>query len=343
MVTGFVPKIRAELDKVELVLLVVASPLWAANESAGSAWAFLTTGIGARAMGMGGAFVAVADDATAAYWNPAGLGMLNKPELTFMVIDLLNRDIYPLANSFPRTHQYLSGVLPTRIGRFGLSGNYFSIGGVQHTTGTSEFDFEIHDPFDDKEWALSISSGISLPNLESPDRSWFFLGGNIRFMRQSFFHLSTTGIGGDVGFILKSRRLWGLQNIKLGWVWNVNLPRKWSSDSEEVKVSKSYSDPAVIGWKWGFAFDIKEILTPAFTLTYREKDSPLAFSVGAELKITRFFFIRGGLQDVWLNESRLNSSITVGGGINFRYLQLDYAAAFEDLETKHRMSTTVRY
>ena len=29
--------------------------------------------LGVRALGMGGAFVAVADDATAAYWNPAGL------------------------------------------------------------------------------------------------------------------------------------------------------------------------------------------------------------------------------------------------------------------------------
>ena len=30
--------------------------------------------MGTRALGMGGAFVAVADDATAPYWNPAGLG-----------------------------------------------------------------------------------------------------------------------------------------------------------------------------------------------------------------------------------------------------------------------------
>jgi len=30
-------------------------------------------GMGARAMGMGGAFTAVADDGTAAYWNPAGI------------------------------------------------------------------------------------------------------------------------------------------------------------------------------------------------------------------------------------------------------------------------------
>jgi hypothetical protein len=39
-------------------------------------------GSGARAMGMGGAFVAVADDATAASWNPAGLIQLQKPEVS---------------------------------------------------------------------------------------------------------------------------------------------------------------------------------------------------------------------------------------------------------------------
>lgn len=39
-------------------------------------------GSGARAMGMGGAFTAVADDATAASWNPAGLIQLEKPELS---------------------------------------------------------------------------------------------------------------------------------------------------------------------------------------------------------------------------------------------------------------------
>jgi hypothetical protein len=37
---------------------------------------------GARARGMGGAFVAIADDATAPYWNPAGLGCIWRPEFT---------------------------------------------------------------------------------------------------------------------------------------------------------------------------------------------------------------------------------------------------------------------
>src|SRR5258706_4082464 len=41
-------------------------------------------GSGARAAGMGDAFVAVSDDGTAASWNPAGLAQLRQPELSFV-------------------------------------------------------------------------------------------------------------------------------------------------------------------------------------------------------------------------------------------------------------------
>jgi long-subunit fatty acid transport protein len=40
-------------------------------------------GSGARALGMGNAFIAVADDATAASWNPGGLSQLESPEVSF--------------------------------------------------------------------------------------------------------------------------------------------------------------------------------------------------------------------------------------------------------------------
>jgi long-subunit fatty acid transport protein len=43
-------------------------------------------GSGARAFGMGGAFLARADDATAASWNPAGLSYLKDPELSFVYL-----------------------------------------------------------------------------------------------------------------------------------------------------------------------------------------------------------------------------------------------------------------
>ncbi|MCP4349627.1 MAG: hypothetical protein GY795_29450 [Desulfobacterales bacterium] len=42
---------------------------------------FNPVGSGARALGMGGAYIAVADDATAASWNPGGLIQLDLPEI----------------------------------------------------------------------------------------------------------------------------------------------------------------------------------------------------------------------------------------------------------------------
>ena len=41
-------------------------------------------GSGARALGMGGAFIAIADDATAASWNPGGLIQLELPEVSIV-------------------------------------------------------------------------------------------------------------------------------------------------------------------------------------------------------------------------------------------------------------------
>ncbi|HEY7726819.1 MAG TPA: PorV/PorQ family protein [Candidatus Eisenbacteria bacterium] len=55
-----------------------------ASAAGESGFAFLKVGIGARAMGMGGAYVAEANDPTAVYWNPAGLSGLGGTQVTFM-------------------------------------------------------------------------------------------------------------------------------------------------------------------------------------------------------------------------------------------------------------------
>jgi len=54
------------------LLAVIASPA-AATKYAGE---FMKIPVGARAVGMGGAFSAVSDDATSPYWNPAGMVFL---------------------------------------------------------------------------------------------------------------------------------------------------------------------------------------------------------------------------------------------------------------------------
>ncbi|MGA1824982.1 MAG: OmpP1/FadL family transporter [bacterium] len=90
-------------------------------------------GSGARALGMGDAFVAIADDATAASWNPAGLVQLQKPEMSLVfsyergLLDYKAKETYYETDGiivrFKSSHEkvsfedlnYLSFVYPTSI------------------------------------------------------------------------------------------------------------------------------------------------------------------------------------------------------------------------------------
>ena len=92
---------------LSLALLMVISAM-ALAEGVGAFSAF-DSGIGARALAMGGAFVAVANDATAAYWNPAGLAGLTDTRLDGMSTDLFGLGV---------THQFVGAT--TNLAGFGL-------------------------------------------------------------------------------------------------------------------------------------------------------------------------------------------------------------------------------
>ena len=68
-----------------MLTLIMGLPLESKAEISKAAVLFLRIAAGARPAGMGDAFVAIADDATATHWNPAGLGA------------------YPLSNSWRET------------------------------------------------------------------------------------------------------------------------------------------------------------------------------------------------------------------------------------------------
>ncbi len=82
-------------------------------------------GSGARAVGMGGAFIAVADDATAASWNPGGLIQLETPEVSIVGAYAYWDEEFSPSSSHPESAasasyndlnlNYLSGVLPFRM------------------------------------------------------------------------------------------------------------------------------------------------------------------------------------------------------------------------------------
>ena len=69
---------RTTLLKILLILMTFCPTAFAETGDGGYAGPFLQLGFGARALGMGGAFVAVADDATGGFFNPAGLVQITK-------------------------------------------------------------------------------------------------------------------------------------------------------------------------------------------------------------------------------------------------------------------------
>lgn len=140
----------------------------------------VVVGSGARAFGMGGAFLARADDATAASWNPAGLSYLRRTEVSLVGVNnnflqqipRLNEAVTP--NRPVTTRDELRGSVadfagfayPLRIkGRTGaIQASYqrsFSFTGSRSSespTGGEEFSVEGQGGFD----TLSLSSGFEL-------------------------------------------------------------------------------------------------------------------------------------------------------------------------------------
>lgn len=118
-------------------------------------------GSGARALGMGSAFVAIADDATAASWNPAGLTQLERPEISFVYSwkrfdEDFDSDVYRGMNQENGVNlddfNYISVVYPIRRTIAGrnliLSLNY-----------QRQFDFD-RDLDYDVEYLTAITGGI---------------------------------------------------------------------------------------------------------------------------------------------------------------------------------------
>lgn len=69
------------MRNMTIVALLIFASLAGAAKYAGE---FLSIGAGARGLGMGSAFCAVADDVSAGYWNPAGLYLVKNQQAQFM-------------------------------------------------------------------------------------------------------------------------------------------------------------------------------------------------------------------------------------------------------------------
>ena len=84
--------------KILVPAAIVFLMVMKANAQVNYAAEVLTMGAGARPLAMGGAFVGAADDATAAYWNPAGLANIDDIEITTMHATQSDLQSYDFAN-----------------------------------------------------------------------------------------------------------------------------------------------------------------------------------------------------------------------------------------------------
>lgn len=142
---------------------------------------FLSIPVGARALGMGSAFVAVANDASAMYWNPAGMARLSQSEAVF------NHANWIADISF----NYAGVVLPLAdVGTIGIGFTSLSMDDMEVTTeeqpeGTGQF-------FSAGSFAISTSYARNLTD-------WFSIGGSAKYINEHIWNSTATGFAIDLG------------------------------------------------------------------------------------------------------------------------------------------------
>src|SRR5881397_2293255 len=88
---------------------------------------FLEIGVGARALGLAGAYTGVAEGVTALYWNPAGIAELEGPAAALSIAKLYG--------DLGIKHNFAGGVLPRGSnGAFGIALTQLSSGAMERTT-----------------------------------------------------------------------------------------------------------------------------------------------------------------------------------------------------------------
>ncbi|MFH1258331.1 MAG: hypothetical protein ABII74_00710 [Elusimicrobiota bacterium] len=338
------------------VILLVGNclPVFAGTNPA----AFLDLGEGARALGMGGAFVSVADDYTAAYWNPAGLGLLEKISVGTMVQSLAGSEWDGMKEITPK-HQFFSFVLPANrlsfiggmlSGAAGFSWIRTQLNDIPHTldTGVSA------GSFTDREDGYIFSYGREIFERE------LFLGGNFKFIQQGFSGISggnASGWGLDGGLLYRLT-----DNLRLGLVVQKGIEMKWENGHRDIgglreKLGLNYQYLGRDKIKGIVAFDVEQT-----------KKEPLLGRMGTELKFfpelwsggmnSKFKInnigLRAGLdgytlEDRYGTKSKMNSDLnwTFGFGVDSdlfsQNLALDYSFGSHRLGDQHRISLGLNF
>jgi long-subunit fatty acid transport protein len=173
--------VRAVFVGALLALSVSARAAGAGTSSA----QFLKLGAGARAAAMGDAFAAVADDATATYWNPAGIAQIENPEVTAMQNNGLVETQY----------QFIAAVLPMGENALGISLSRMDYG-----------DIDAYSAADVRQGSVdagSLSAGLTFARKIGEN---VHLGATAKLVQDEIDGTSASTIAGDLGFLWRGEK-----------------------------------------------------------------------------------------------------------------------------------------
>lgn len=284
---------------------------------------FLKIGVGGRASAMGDAFVAIANDASALYWNPAGVSQFEDDQIFFShnqwVADI--------------NHDFFGAVYHLDINNsFGVSLSSLSMKDMPVTTEFAPFGTGEYFGFGDLAVGVTYSRKMT---------DQFSFGGTIKYIEETLDKLKMRGVMIDLGTYYWT----GLGTTRFA-VTVANFGNQLAPDGEVVLVGKrkvsewqSFSPPTI--FRIGFAFepfqDEMNKITTAIQLNH-PNDNSENVSTGLEYNWKDMFFLRGGYK---FNVDEQNYSF--GAGLKFplsiAVFTLDYAYSnFSRLGSAHRFS-----
>lgn len=263
--SGGKKRIFCALVLVVCALCLVPCALWADSVDA---LPYLRMGVGARPLGMGGAFVGVADDGNAVYWNPAGLVQAKSLQFNSM-FSLLSLD---------RKLNFVGYVHPLRnLGTLGISLFNSGVSGIKGYNEGAELNESTGDfPFTN--WCCYLSYARVVDNVA--------FGGNFKVLYDKLDKTKALGFGGDFG-------LWfvpPIANLSLGLVLqDIYTYQKWDTGAKDV---------LPLNLKVGIAYRLfnHRLLVGGDVNKIANRKIP-ELNLGAEYIISRNFAARVGLKN----------------------------------------------
>jgi len=284
---------------------------------------FLKIGVGGRASALGESFVAIANDASALYWNPAGITQFSDNQVIFShnqwVVDI-NHDFIGAVYHLDNTNA------------FGLALTTLSMKDMPVTT---EF-----QPFGTGEYFGYSDFGLAFTYSRKMTEQFSF-GGTVRYIEETIDKLKMRGVMIDLGTLYWT----GLGTTRFAVVVS-NFGNNLAPDGKVVLVGKrensnwqSFSPPTV--FRIGFAFEpyqTEEHTVTASIQLNHPNDNSENVGTGVEYNWKKILYLRGGYK---FNVEEQNYSF--GAGLNIPIsianVNVDYAYSnFTRLGTAHRFS-----